>query len=262
VELQEKVAVITGGGQGLGAGLCRRFAAEGARVVVVDLDEANAREIAKEVGGLGLSADVGVEADVQRVVARATQEFGQVDVWFSNAGVGSTNDAFADDAAWARDWQVHVMAHVYATRAVLPQMLERGDGYLVATASGNALTANPWSMTYSVTKHAALAACEWLAINHRPNGIKVSCLVPYSMRTPMLLGQSADSSTARFAQDNTAMDVEEVAQVVVDAMRAESFLILSHPEVVDHFRRKAADYDEWIAAMSRMKARIDASTRN
>jgi NAD(P)-dependent dehydrogenase (short-subunit alcohol dehydrogenase family) len=259
VELKDKVAVITGGGQGLGEGVCRRFAAEGATVVVVDLKGGLAESVAKDIGGLGLQADVGVEKEIRGVVDTATQEFGRVDVFYSNAGIGGNDDVFIDDAVWQRNWQVHVMAHVYAARAVLPQMLERGDGYLLATASGNGLTSQPWSMTYSVTKHAAVAASEWLALTYRPRGVKVSCVCPYGMATPMLLDQPKDSANSKFGIESL-MPVEDVAEVIVQGMREEKFLILPHPEVLEHLRFKVSDYDRWLRGMGRLRERIDASS--
>lgn len=259
MELNDRVAIVTGGGQGLGEGVCRRFAAEGAKVIVVDLNGDNAENVAQMIGGVGLQADVGVESDIQRVVRRAEADFGRVDVFFSNAGIGGHDDVFVEDAVWERNWKIHVMAHVYASRAVLPQMIARGDGYLLATASGNGLTAQPWSMTYSVTKHAAVAASEWLAMTYQPAGVKVSCVCPYGMKTPMLLGNAEDSSAFKFGQDSL-MDVADVADVIVEGMREERFLILPHPEVLDHARRKLDDYDRWLDGMRRLRTRIDESS--
>lgn len=259
MELKGRVAVVTGGGQGLGEGVCRRFAAEGATVVVVDLQGDKAEAVAGEIGGLGLKADVGSEPDVRKVVETATNAFGCVDLFFSNAGIGSVDDVFADDAAWDRNWRIHVMSHVYAARAVLPQMLERGDGYLLATASGNGLTAQPWSMTYTVTKHAAVAASEWLALTYRPRGVKVSCVCPYGMATPMLLDQPEESASSKFGRDSL-MAVEDVAEVIVKGVKDENFLILPHPEVLDHLRFKVSDYDRWINSMGRLRDRINSAS--
>ena len=260
MELNGKIAVVTGGGQGLGEGICRRFASEGASVVVVDRNGDNATAVAADIGGLGLQADVGVEADIQRVVAAVDEAYGRVDVFFSNAGIGGHDDVFVEDAVWERNWKIHVMAHVYAARAVLPQMLERGDGYLLATASGNGLTAQPWSMSYSVTKHAAVSASEWLAMTYVPKGIKVSCVCPYAMKTPMLLDNAEDSAAFKFGQDSL-MDVADVAEVIVQGMRDEHFLILPHPEVLEHARRKFADYERWLAGMRRVRDKVnDAAT--
>ena len=252
MEVRDKVVVVTGGANGIGRALCRRFAAEGARgVVVADLDQAAAARVAGEINGLAVATDVGVEADVIRLVARATESFGDIDLFCSNAGIGVDGGAEASDADWQRIWQINVMAHVYAARAVLPRMLERGEGYLLQTASAAGLLSQIGSAPYSVTKHGALAFAEWLAITHGDAGIKVSCLCPQGVRTNML-------ETARggaFLRDG-ALDPEQVADCVVMGLAEERFLILPHAEVAEFFRRKADDYDRWIRGMRRLQVKI------
>ena len=189
MQLRDKVAVITGGANGIGAALVRRFAAEGARaLVVVDLDRTRAEAVANEVRGLALQADVGVEADIVRVVRETEQRCGGIDLWCSNAGILFIGGVETPNTQWQKIWDVNVMAHVYAARAVLPGMLARGGGYLLHTASAAGLLSQIGSATYAVTKHAVVALAEWLAITHGEQGIKVSVLCPQAVRTNMLAG--------------------------------------------------------------------------
>ena len=171
MELQDKVAVVTGGGNGIGAALARRFASEGARVVaVVDLDEKGAEAVAGEIKGVAFRADVGVEEDVARVAREMEKRFGRIDLWCSNAGIFFIGGVETPDAQWQKIWDVNVMAHVYAARAVLPGMLARGGGYLLHTASAAGLLSQIGSATYSVSKHAVVALAEWLSITHGEAG--------------------------------------------------------------------------------------------
>lgn len=259
MELSGKVAVVTGGAAGIGRALCRRFATEGARVVVSDIDGSAAAAVAAEIGGTALAADVAVEADVAHLVQTAVDAHGAVDLFCSNAGVlwGERPDdplaivgVEATDSAWERIWRINFMAHVYAARAVLPTMLERGEGYLLTTASAAGLLTTLGNAPYAVTKHAAVALAEWLAITYGDQGIKVSCLCPEGVRTGML-----DSVSGSFL-DAGAVEADEVAQAVVDGLAAERFLILPHPRVAEYLRRKAEDYDRWLAGMRRMQASI------
>ncbi|HEX8089462.1 MAG TPA: SDR family oxidoreductase [Blastocatellia bacterium] len=252
MELHNRVAVVTGGGNGIGRALCRRFAAEGARgVVVADLDADAAARVAEEIDGIAVATDVGVEADIIRLVDSATNRYGRIDLFCSNAGIGVDGGADASDSDWQRIWQINVMAHVYAARAVLPAMIERGEGYLLQTASAAGLLSQIGSAPYSVTKHAALAFAEWLAITHGDAGIKVSCLCPQGVRTDML----EKARGGAFLRDG-ALDPEQVADCVVKALAEERFLILPHAEVAEYFRRKADDYDRWIRGMRRLQERI------
>lgn len=253
MELRDKVAVITGGANGIGAALARRFAAEGARAVaVVDLDLAHAEAVAGAVGGAAFKADVGVEADIVRVVRDTEQRFGRIDLWCSNAGILFIGGVETANAQWQKIWDVNVMAHVYAARAVLPGMLARGGGYLLHTASAAGLLSQIGSATYSVTKHAVVALAEWLSITHAEQGIKVSVLCPQAVRTNMLAG-AEDGSVAGV---DGVLEPEQVAQAVVDGLADERFLILPHPQVAEYFRRKATDYDRWLAGMRRLQRRF------
>src|SRR3954454_3266202 len=195
MELAGKHVIVTGGASGIGAALCERFAAEGARgVVVADRDADGAVAVAARIGAQALAAsvDVGVEADVQQLVERATDAFGPVDLFCSNAGILVNGGLEASNDDWQRIWQVNVMAHVYAARAVVPAMLARGEGYLLQTVSAAGLLTSLGTAPYAVTKHGALGLAEWLAITHGDAGLKVSCLCPQGVRTGMLAQITAD----------------------------------------------------------------------
>jgi NAD(P)-dependent dehydrogenase (short-subunit alcohol dehydrogenase family) len=253
MELRDKVAVVTGGANGIGAALARRFAPEGARaVVVVDLDLTHAEAVAAEVHGVAFKADVGVEADVIRVVRETEQRFGGIDLWCSNAGILFIGGVETPNVQWQKIWDVNVMAHVYAARAVLPGMLARGGGYLLHTASAAGLLSQIGSATYSVTKHAVVALAEWLSITHAEQGIKVSVLCPQAVRTNMLAG-TEDGSVAGV---DGVIEPEQVARVVVEGLADERFLILPHPQVAEYMKRKATDYDRWLAGMRRLQRRF------
>jgi NAD(P)-dependent dehydrogenase (short-subunit alcohol dehydrogenase family) len=252
MKLENKVIVVTGGGNGIGRALCRRFAAEGAKAVVVaDLQAAAAAEVANEIGGMGLAVDVAREAAVVGVVKQVTGKYGAIDLFCSNAGVGATGGAEASDEDWQRSWNVNVMAHVYAARAVLPGMLARREGYLLQTVSAAGLLTQLWSAPYAVTKHAALGFAEWLAITHGGQGIKVSALCPQGVRTGML--GRAEFGGAEFLRE-TALEPEQVAEAVVRGLAEEKFLILPHPEVAGYFLRKATDYERWLNGMRKLQA--------
>jgi NAD(P)-dependent dehydrogenase (short-subunit alcohol dehydrogenase family) len=256
MNIQGKVVVVTGGASGIGKALCERFAIEGARAVVVaDLDEAGAQAVASTIGGLGLRVNVASEVEMQQLVQTATERFGQVDVFCSNAGIIARADEDASNVEWQRHWDVNLMAHVYAARAVLPQMIARGEGYLVQTASAAGLLSQVNAAPYSVTKHAAVGFAEWLSIAHGDKGIRVSCLCPQGVLTPMLLGKDGNQRAHSFLGAD-AVAPEAVALAVVDAMREERFLVLPHPEVLTFLQRKTADYDRWLRGMRRLRAKV------
>jgi NAD(P)-dependent dehydrogenase (short-subunit alcohol dehydrogenase family) len=261
MELAGRVAVVTGGAGGIGAALARRFAAEGAAgVVVADLDAAAAADVAAGIGpvALGVAVDVTDEEQVRDLVATAEQRYGRIDLFCANAGVTVGAGLAAPDADWARAWEVNVLAHVYAARAVLPAMLARGEGYLLQTCSAAGLLTAVGDAPYTVTKHAALGLAEWLAVTYRDQGIRVSALCPQGVRTPMLTdGLDAGHVGALVtAASGAVLTPEQVAQAVVEGLAAERFLILPHPEVYDFVRRKADDPDGWLAAMRSMVRRI------
>ena len=249
--LKDKTIVVTGGGNGIGRALCVRFATEGAKTVVVsDVNGAAARQVADAIGGVAIEADVSREADVVRLVAQVVLQHGAIDLFCSNAGIAVDGDEHTPTAEWERCWDVNVMAHVYAARAVLPGMLARRDGYLLQTVSAAGLLTHPQSATYAVTKHASLAFAEWLSIAYGDRGIKVSALCPQGVRTDML--RRAAPAGREFLMDS-ALEPEQVADEVVKGLADERFLILPHPEVAEYFRRKAGDYDRWLRGMRRLR---------
>ncbi len=249
MKLADKHVIVTGGASGIGRALCLRFAAEGARAIVVaDREEAGAARVAEECGGQPFAVDVSDEARVQALVETAERQNGPVDLFVSNAGIGTAGGVEARNEDWQRIWDVNVMAHVYAARAVLPSMLERGEGYLLNTASAAGLLTQIGSAPYAVTKHAAVALAEWLSISHGEQGIKVSVLCPQAVRTAMTAG----SENGGVAGVDGMIEPDQVADCVVAALDEERFLILPHPEVAEYMRRKAGDYDRWLRGMRRL----------
>jgi len=229
MRLAGKVAVVTGGGNGIGRALCRRFALEGAKAVVVaDVNGVTAAQVADEIGGTAITCDVAREADVVALVAQTIARHQAIDLFCSNAGIAVNGDEHTPDAEWARCWDVNVMAHVYAARAVVPHMLERGSGYLLQTVSAAGLLTHPQSATYAVTKHASLAFAEWLSMTYGDRGITVSALCPQGVRTDMLHRAEAEAARRSFLLDS-AVEPEQVADDVVKGIEAERFLILPHP---------------------------------
>lgn len=261
MDVRDKVVVVTGGASGIGRAMCRAFAAAGARgVVVADLQAEAAQGVAAGLGtvGLGLAVDVSIEPQVQALVDEATRHFGRVDVFCSNAGIITRQDEDASNLQWQRHWDVNLMGHVYAARAVLPQMLARGEGYLVQTASAAGLLSQVNAAPYSVTKHAAVGFAEWLSIAYGERGIRVSCLCPQGVVTPMLMGSElSPRDTPSFLAEG-ALSAEAVAAKVLEAMAAETFLILPHAEVLGFWQRKTADCDRWLRGMRRLRAKVMA----
>lgn len=253
MKLEGRHAVVTGGASGIGRALCRRFRAEGARGVVVADREANgARAVAEEIGGVAVEVDVSDEEGVRALVQRAEREYGPIDLFFSNAGIGTPGGVDVPNEAWQRIWDVNVMSHIYAARAVLPSMLERGEGYLASTASAAGLLTQIGSAPYAVTKHAAVALAEWLSVTYGERGIRVSVLCPQAVRTAMTAG----SQGGGVAGVDGMLEPEDVAETVVQALAEERFLILPHETVLTYMRRKTDDYDRWLRGMRRLQARF------
>jgi NAD(P)-dependent dehydrogenase (short-subunit alcohol dehydrogenase family) len=250
MELRDKVTIVTGAGRGIGASLARRLTFEGARAVyVVDQDEAPAREVAAQCGGIPVVADVTREVQIQQLVATACDKFGRIDLFCSNAGIMQEGGLEVTDAQWQRAWEVNFLSHVYAARAVIPRMIEQGGGHLVQNASAAGLLTQLGAAPYSVTKHAAVAFAEWLSITYQRQGIRVSCLCSQGVHTRMLdESQSALVDMLR----PFALTPEQVADGVVQALAEERFLILPHPEVATYFQNKANDNERWLRAMRRL----------
>ena len=251
MKVEGKIAVITGAASGIGRALARRFKAEGAKALAIaDMQGDALQAVADEIGALAMVTDVSREGDIQALVAKTEAELGPIDIFCSNAGICWLGGDDAPDEEWQTNWKVHVMAHVYAARAVAPGMAARGSGYLVNTASAAGLLSHVNSATYSVTKHAAVALGEWLSIEYGSRGVNVSVLCPQAVRTAMTQGRE----TGVAALDGM-IDPEELADSVIATMEREEFLILPHPVVLDYLKRKTGDYDRWLGGMRRLKDR-------
>lgn len=257
MQIAGKVVVVTGGAHGIGRALCMRFAHEGARAVVVaDIDQRAAEDVITHLAGVdGMSvwSNVAIEKDVQELVRVATEAYGRVDLFCSNAGIFLEGGLERPNEEWDRILDINFKAHLYAARAVLPQMLERGEGYLLQVVSAAGLLTQVDSALYAVSKHAALALGEWLAVEYGDRGIGVSCVCPQGVQTRMLLGE--DGGKESFLREGS-IPAEEVAAAVVAGVAEERFLILPHPEVATYFGRKAADYDRWLKGMRRLRASV------
>jgi NAD(P)-dependent dehydrogenase (short-subunit alcohol dehydrogenase family) len=273
MEITNKIAVVTGGASGVGRSLCVGLAQRGAAAVVVcDIDAAGAAHVADEIVATGqraiaVPADVSKESDVRALIARTEENFGQVDMFFSNAGIIVAGGPEAADEAWAKIWAINVQSHIYVARAVLAGMLARGSGYLEITASAAGLLTQLGSAPYAVTKHAAVAFAEWLSVAHGDQGIVVSCLCPQAFTSNLLAtsrravgaGQLPETDSAggsAQAAVDGVLTAEQVADAVFDAIGTEQFLILPHPDVATYERRRADDRERWLRGMRRMQARL------
>jgi NAD(P)-dependent dehydrogenase (short-subunit alcohol dehydrogenase family) len=287
VDLDSAHVVVTGGAAGIGAAAGRVFARAGARTVVLaDLDGEKTAAVAAELTGertaaradglaggetaaefaaLGLRADIGSEAGIAELIATAEEAHGPIDVFCSNAGIaGPYGGPEISDAEWQKTWEVNVMSHIWAARLLLPGMLERRHGHLSSTASAAGLTANPGLMPYSVTKHAAVAVAEWLAITYGggDSGVGFSCFCPQGVATPMLeKWRQEDPSSRVAAASGDTITPDEAADALVAGIAADTFLILSHPELCTYQERKVADPERWLAGMQRFQAQIDAARK-
>lgn len=251
MDVKGKVTVVTGGASGIGAALCRRLANEGAgAVVVADIDIKGAQQVADTTGGLAVACDVAKEADIMELVRQTEQTCGPIDLFCSNAGILVAGGVEAANEDWQRIWEINVMAHVYAARAVLPGMIERGGGYFVITASAAGLLSQIGSAPYSVTKHAAVGLAENLAITHGDQGIRVSAICPQAVETEMT------RQGAGVAAVNGMIDADKVADDTIKALAEETFLVLPHPEVATYMQRKTSDYDRWLNGMRRLQQKF------
>jgi len=253
MQVAGKIIAITGGGKGIGRALALRFAREGAKhVAVADLDEGAAQSVAAEIGGFGMSVDVAVESELVGFIDRIEQRFGPIDLFCSNAGVARGTGLETSNEVWRQVMDINVMAHVYAARVLVPRMIARGGGYLLNTASAAGLLAQIGNVTYSVSKHAAVAFAEWLSITHGHQGIKVSILCPQAVRTDMIAGHEGGAASV-----NGIIEPDQVASAVIEGLAAEATLILPHPVVAEYVNRRAQDRDRWIAGMRRLQQKID-----
>jgi NAD(P)-dependent dehydrogenase (short-subunit alcohol dehydrogenase family) len=264
MEIKEKVVVVTGGASGIGAAMAERFVRAGARgVVIADLDERATQDAANAIGATAVRADVTSDDDVARLIATAESEYGPIDLFCANAGIGTGTGLDSPDETWDAVLNVNVRAHVVAARQMVPKWLDRGGGYWLTTASAAGIVTQIGDAPYSVSKHAAVSFAEWLSVTYGARGIKVSCLCPMGVDTPLLregLSGGEEGLGARVVEAaGTILQPEQVADVVVQGIADETFLILPHPEVLDYFRFKAADYGRWLAGMQRLQARVAAA---
>ena len=241
MDVKGKIAVITGAASGIGRATALKFHAEGAAgIVVADMNEAGLQPVAQAVNGLAVRCD---EA-----------RYGRVDIFFSNAGIGNSKGAEPDDEMWDKMWKIHLMAHVWAARALVDKMVARGEGYFLITASAAGLLNIVESAAYAVTKHAAVAFAEWLSIAYGRSGLHVSCLCPQAVRTGMVPGDGGS------AGGDGVLSAEVVADEIVKVMAAETFLVLPHPEVLQYMRKKTDDYDRWLGGMQKLFMKSQSST--
>jgi NAD(P)-dependent dehydrogenase (short-subunit alcohol dehydrogenase family) len=258
MNVKDKIIFVTGGAHGIGKGLCQRFADEGAKkIVVADLDYANAKNVAGEIGGSAFELDVSSEAQVKDVVEKILNEFGQIDLVCSNAGIaGAAGSLEVSNDVWRKIYEVNVLSHLYLARAVFPSMIEKGAGYFLLTVSAAGLLTHFEAAPYSVSKHAALALAENLAIEFHDEGIRVSCLCPQGVKTAMIA--SADDEPENFLMAE-AITVEECADAVMKGLASEKFLILPHAEVAQYIINKAENYDRWLHSLRKMRKASFAS---
>ena len=246
--------MVTGGGAGIGRALARRLAAGGARVVVNDLDDAAAATVAGEIGGYAVPGDAATEQGVRDLVSTARRHLGEIDIYCSNAGIAEGTGPDTPDEIWLRAWELNVMAHVRASRELLPAWLERGHGCFVVTASAAGLLTMLGAAPYSVTKHAAESYAEWLAATYGHRGLTVHCICPQGVRTAML---AASGQAGDVVLKEAAIEPEQVGEALWEGLADGRFLILPHPAVGDYYRMRAEDTDRWLRGMNRMQQRIE-----
>ena len=259
VSIEGSGVVVTGAGSGIGRALARRFAADGARVVVNDLDGTAAETVAAEIGAgaFAVPGDVGTELGVHDLITAARWQLGEIDIYCSNAGTGAGTGPDTPEQDWQQAWDVNLMAHVRASRELLPAWLDRGQGTFVVTASAAGLLTMLGSAPYSVTKHGAVAYAEWLAATYAHRGLVVHCLCPQGVRTKML----ADSGRAgEIVLRGGAIEPEQVADALLDGLADGRFLVLPHPEVHDYYALRASDTDKWLRGMNRLERKIEEAS--
>lgn len=252
MELKDKIIVVTGAASGIGRAMCIRYAAEGAKhIACVDLNLEGAQATADQIGGTAYGVNVGKADEIKKLIEAVEQDIGPIDLFCSNAGISVAGGVEVPDDDWQRIWDINVMSHVWAARALVPRMTARGGGYLLNTSSAAGLLNQVGSAPYGVTKHAAVGLAEWLALTYGDQGIKVSVLCPQAVRTEMTRGHED-----HVAAIDGMMEPEPVAEACVQTIRDERFLVLPHPEVLGYMRRKTEDYDRWIGGMRKLNRRF------
>ena len=250
MDIADKVVVITGAASGIGRALAQRFhRRQPAHLVLADISSAPLQALAAELGATAVACDVGNEADVRELVRSTEKAWGHIDLFCGNAGILRMGGVETENDTLRQVWDVNVMSHIYAARAALPRMLERGRGYFLITASAAGLLTQLGSLSYSISKHAALSCAEWLQVTHGHQGIKVSALCPQAVETEMTRGSDGGS----VAGVDGMLSAQQVAEAVLAAIDAEQFLVLPHPQVKKYFQNKANDYDRWIGGMQRLQ---------
>ncbi len=251
MKLNGKIAVITGAAGGIGKAMAERFAADGAQIVCTDIDADGAQKVAEQIGGHSFGCDVSQEHDIQYLIENVETQIGPIDLFCANAGILTLGGLDVSDTEWDRIWKINVMSHVWTARHLVPRMVDRGGGYILTTASAAGLLNQPGAAPYGVTKHAAVGFAEWLALTYGHQGIRVSVLCPQAVRSDMTRGH--ENSVAAI---DGMLEPEIVAQSCVEAIEAERFLILPHPQVMDYMQLKASDYDRWLAGMMKLNQKF------
>ncbi len=262
MKVSGKVAVVTGGGGGIGAALAAGLAGQGAHVVVADLDAERTGQVATAVGGIAVPGDVSRVEVLEKIIATAESEYGPVDLFFANAGIIGEPGIGDSDEEWQRTLDINVLAHIRAARLLMPGWIERGSGYFVSTASAAGLLTQIAAAQYSVTKHAAVGFSEWLSVTYGDRGIRVSCICPMGVNTDIHNSALASNDQASqlganvVARAGNVLEPEDVAAITLAAIEQETFLVLPHPEVLEYYRRKGSDYDRWLDGMRRLQREV------
>lgn len=261
MKIKDKIILVTGGANGIGKGLCERFAIEGARkIIVTDIDIEKANAVASSINGVAYKLNVADESEVQNVVKDVLEKYGRIDLVVSNAGIGGEEGCLeVSNQSWQNIWEINVLSHLYLSRAVFPSMLERSEGYFLITASAAGLLTYPTAAPYSVTKHAAVSLAEYLSYSYADKGIKVSCLCPQGVKTDLIATPEGEPENFLMAE---AIEVEECAEAVVKGLESETFLILPHTEVAEYVVKKVSNYDKWLSWMSGLRNKILAERAN
>ena len=256
--IKDKIILVTGGANGIGKALCERFAAESAKkIIVADLDLTNAQKVAENTNGLAIRLDVSDEAQIKTAVEQILNEFGQIDLVCSNAGIAGAEGCLeVSNDVWQKIYEVNVLSHLYLSRAVFPSMMGRGAGYFLITASAAGLLTHPTAAPYVVSKHAAVAFAEWLSIAYHEQGITISCLCPQGVKTAMIASAEGEAENFLMAE---AIEAEACADAVIKGLESEKFLILPHSEVAQYIVNKAENYDRWLHSLRKIRKVVQSA---